>query len=157
MREVDSIAFHNKRDILGCNSNLPKVVNLWGRNCIEQKDIILHREAKDVILMQYTGFKIKNTELYQNDLVGVYNSENQLISVIKIEFDMTYKSDFIKIIKGSIQDINDKLDISLSTDYDLTLGYFIEWFNAELIESNGYYRIIGNIHDNPELLEVSKC
>lgn len=70
MREVDSISFHNKRGTFDYNdSNSPKVVNVWGRDVIEDKHIILHREAKEVELMQYTGKKDMNDiEGYHKDL-----------------------------------------------------------------------------------------
>ncbi|MDD2519121.1 MAG: YopX family protein [Bacilli bacterium] len=82
----------------------------------------------DLELMQYTGFKDKNgTEIYEGDII---------------------KS--IGYVKPYLQDIkyNEKLG-----------GYYINFCYTENIEyvrlgeKTKFIKVIGNIHDNPELLE----
>ena len=71
MRKVNSIAFHNEEDCFSHdNSRLPKVINLWGKDIIEGKPIILKREENEVILMLVTGLKDKNKkDIYDADYV----------------------------------------------------------------------------------------
>lgn len=71
MREVDSVAFHSAKSIGDCSNNrLPKVVNLWGFNIMTQQDIIIHREIKDVELMQYSGVEdISGIRIFAGDIV----------------------------------------------------------------------------------------
>lgn len=140
MRAVNSIVFHYEEECFDFdNSRLPKVVNLWGKDIIEDKAIVLHREIKDVELMQYTGLKDKNgKEIYENDLIMQYD----------------YKGD-----RWEIRQI-------IYSDHSLNLG----WCMKGIKKINKYNigelctvgigprdtercEVIGNIFDNPELLE----
>lgn len=86
-------------------------------------------DIEDMILMQYTGLKDKNgNEIYEGDIVSFNlksDSEGQPNITGYIEYQTTFSSYRIMSLKGSF-----------ALDY-----------NIKDIEA------IGNIYDNPELLE----
>lgn len=127
MRDVNNIAFHNKRSAFDYDdSNLPKVVNLWGYDIINDKDMILHREIEDVILMQCTGLEDKNGKLiYEGDIVK----------------ETLYRA-------GTICD-----ETYLAVVHDSCIFRF----EPDMVFTDLYYHhhkveVIGNIYENPELL-----
>ena len=124
MRAVNSIVFHYEEECFDFdNSRLPKVVNLWGKDIIEDKVIVLHREIKDVELMRYTGLKDKNgKEMYEGDIVEVTEEDEYL----HLEWDEDTAS---FVMSGR----------HFELDFDSYWSYEIE--------------VIGNKFDNPELLE----
>lgn len=129
MRAVNSIVFHYEEECFDFdNSRLPKVVNLWGKDIIEDKAIVLHREIKDVELMQYTGLKDKNgKEIYENDIVGFYWQDRTKCSCGVVGY-------------GAFN----------CTCCDGVYGWH---FGKQDIREHYDYEVIGNIFDNPELLE----
>ena len=104
----------------------------------------------DLVLMQYTGLKDKNgVEIYEGDVLkihGNYGSQSRMV-LFNDEF-LTYtiptKQEKIWIDKGSnhykycYQEDNDRL-------------YFLTELESYEVE------VIGNIYQNPELLEESLC
>lgn len=97
-------------------------------------------------LMQYTGLKDKNgKEIFEADIVKVHTKSNELL-----------ENDCIKYIgKGVIKyakptAIGNIITFAFGVDYINTYGF--ESFG--LLKSNMDYEIIGNIFENPELLEV---
>jgi uncharacterized phage protein (TIGR01671 family) len=139
IREVNFIAFHNKRDAFSFNpSNTPKVIHLWGRSMIEDKDIILHREENYVILMQFTGLKDKyGADIYEGDIFAdVLNTKD--IGVVKF---------------GEYNHCFDKQQL---IDFGNHIGFYVE-FNYKGTRKDLKYwaknsEIIGNIYETPELL-----
>lgn len=130
MRKVDSIAFDKKDNI--------KVVNVWGYCIIDQKDIIISfnspEKLKRIILMQSTGLKdVNGKEIFEGDVVN-----NGGLAIVKF---------------GRFVD----------TKMHEQLGFYVEYIDDDLLWNgsiNGNIdmlldcEVVGNIHDNPELLEV---
>lgn len=132
MREIDSIAFNKDMDMFGCES--VKLVNLWGYDIIEQKDIIVQREGKSFVLMEYTGLKDKNgVKIFEGDIC----SDNKTI----LQVIWSEKHQWVcKVIKGGT----------------LVQGLVFPLWQWDKCPANGNreLEVIGNIYENPELLGV---
>ncbi len=89
---------------------------------------------------QYTGLTDKNgVKIFEGDIVKEYKSKDKVKGVVKFG---EYQSGINK--------------------YADDLGFYVEWTTENfLIQELGYWcrknmlEVIGNIHDNPELLEGS--
>ena len=132
MRAVNSVAFHYEHETFdGDNSRLPKVVNVWGHDIIEDKSIILHREIREVELLEFTGLHDKNgKEIYEGDILHqdlyqdmycVWDEENA-----QIRF--------------------------LDTNWVVSQGHPFYRTRESLV----HWEIIGNVYENPELLKVKE-
>ena len=97
----------------------------------------MRRRANDVELMQYTGLKDKNgKEIYEGDVVRTHFSFGH---------EVTQEPFIIKWNKERAMFEGSKPK-PLENDYLVTFSFFPE--------QRFLYEIIGNIHENPELLEV---
>lgn len=123
MRKVNSISFGY---ISPWKDGYP-VVNCVGKDIINDKDILMQRECKECVLMQYTGLKDKNgKEIYEGDIL-----DKSLMNRRKVKYDETLCA-FISV------DIRTRLE-------------------KRFINDANNYIVIGNIYENPELLqEVSQ-
>lgn len=122
IRIVESIGFG---ELSYYNEGYP-VANMIGRDCIHDKDIIIHRDSYQHELMQYTGLKDKNgKEIYEGDIL-LYDSGSKT--------SVFYKNGaFVRSYGNS--------------NMYLLYDSFIE--DGCLYN----YEVIGNIYENPELLE----
>lgn len=93
---------------------------------------VVKDDLKNYVLMQSTGLKDKNgKEIFEGDILKVTNLQSWLEVV-------SFNEDKAMFVSKEI-----KRDIEETPLYDL--------FNTDIFE----VEIIGNIHTNPELLEVS--
>jgi uncharacterized phage protein (TIGR01671 family) len=101
-------------------------------------------ENKNTVLMQYTGLKDKNgKEIYEGDILIIFNHENQvqkmeLICLVEFGLFGSYQA-VVKIVH-----LWEKYNIE-PLEYNKAL-YFLNLIGSK------EYEIIGNIHQNPELL-----
>lgn len=137
MRQVTEIVF-NTGFYMESNDNSVKLIWVKGQDIIENKEIQIQRE-KDFILMQYTGLHDKNgKEIYEGDIVKVYFKKDAWINNNK---ECGYKNGIIEYCVDCfivyIKNYKDKI-------------YPLSAFGSREIK---YLEVIGNIYDNPELLE----
>ena len=87
--------------------------------------------AEDLVLMQSTGLKDKNgKEIFEGDILAVEADDGVII--LKVSWDDEHALFVIKTKK-----FNEETAL------------------AELVDDNSYpFEVIGNIYENPELLEV---
>lgn len=133
MREIKFRAF--------VDNKMYKVVglDLWSDSVSEHTFTIWDDDLDDSIeldttefgLMQYTGLKDKNgKEIYEGDIVK-YNYNNQVY-----------------------QDVYAKVEYSIA-GFRLNADYISRHLSRHIrIANTDYYEVVGNIYENPELLEV---
>ena len=92
-----------------------------------------HEEFNDFVLQQYTGLKDMNgKEIYEGDVIVIDSDKDKIIYVIVYEY-----GEYLAITPNKNIDVfgsgYDQLSLSMSGTED--------------------YKIIGNIYENPELIE----
>ncbi|KKM14734.1 hypothetical protein LCGC14_1703140 [marine sediment metagenome] len=115
--------------------------------CISGDGITIRVDSKRFILMQYTGFKdsVNKKEIYSDDLIKrswnfktLHGTQRKGSEIGRVSFDeQTGQWEFFRDLKG--------LDIAKTEPLWEVLGG----------HDNYTSEIIGNVHDNPELLEES--
>lgn len=105
---------------------------LWYIECIDHdKELLYFSEKDDHVLMQYTGLKDKKgKEIYEGDILKIIDSESS--NLASVTFD-----DGCFCIIGYLGDLR---------TYPIR-NYLFRGYNCE---------VIGNIYENPELLEGAK-
>lgn len=93
-----------------------------------------NKRYKDFDLMQYIGMKdMNNVEIYEGDIVKLYKEKGNFKDTGVVKFDKSRASFVLE---------------TQDDDY----GYFsynISYYNYNKV----YYKVIGNIYENKELLE----
>ncbi len=103
--------------------------------CVRYEDDLYWVDFKDIELLQYTGLKDKNdVEIYEGDVIKVGRSNSYFDNdIAKVVFE-----DGCFLLKT------------------VKLKYKIKEHFIKDFKNRGWYKIIGNIYENPELLEDNK-
>ncbi|CRH17730.1 YopX family protein [Carnobacterium maltaromaticum] len=130
MREIKFRAWNIESKVMLDHDFITETIIQDGEIVRDFSDVL---NGKDTfILMQYTGLKDKNgVEIYEGD-------------VLEIVCNFPFRKETI-------------LDV-VEFDESLFMYSCSDWALYELNNNEGkqYFKIIGNIHDNPELLEETK-
>lgn len=140
MREIMFRAWHKKRrkfyDVLHLHLKTAPSEDIWatckGRACIEQKDIHIKIESKDMCIVQYTGLKDKHgKEIYEEDIIhhGQHECPGEKNKVV---FNGGRWELFVR---------------SGRRGYEL----------YHVLHDSHFFEVIGNTFQHSELLERAKC
>ena len=131
MRKVESIGFGK------LNHYENPVVNGVGYDCINDKEIMVHRDFPHFELMQYTGLKDKNdNKIYEGDIIRQVKVRTKEEHIDKNNYKVVFKygSFWLERPDGNTVYIKDFPTID-------------EFVGFECFE------VIGNVYENPELLK----
>lgn len=132
MREVESIGF-GTLNLSYKIYNYP-VCNMKGYDIIEQKDITVHRDSPHFELMLYTGKEdINKKEVYEGDIVKQFADINELGNNLYFFYQIKWDDKYARFYGEEI--------------------YSKETFLFDELED---IEVIGNIFDNPELLQIRR-
>lgn len=114
---------------------------------------LVKREYAHWIPMQYTGLTDKNgTEVYESDIVRVVGTEELGVTELDIDELCVVKWDDFnaEFYSDCINKRTTSLDIGVENSYLYDAFPLFQSDDEMMFE----FEVVGNIHENPELLEV---
>jgi len=149
MRAINSIAFHYEGESFDYDSSrLAKVVNMWGKDIINDKSVIVHRDIEHVELMQYTGLKdMHGKEIYEGDIVTWSDGEykhysNPRIAVVEFNPELSFYA--VNVVEHS--------GLCKYTGR-LNHGHKFGYSNFAYSNTEKHLEVAGNIYENRNLLD----
>lgn len=125
MREVSEISFDNDGSIHGLLKEEP--TDNFGRVYFSDEQLLIGGNEpyhEHIVLMRYTGFKLKGKEIYEGDIIRAEYEGEEIIG------DVYYEN----------------LRFDLNCDYDPECNVLL------FLEANDIGKVIGNVYENPDLL-----
>lgn len=127
--------------------NLKEIIPVYDINFIIRQinTDIAWRKFDEVELMQYTGLKDKNgVEIYEGDIVSAESYGTAMTRHHGREVDSKKKTYGIRFERGSFR------------LYELKENYWVAIIDHHVMSRANELCVIGNIYENPELLEVAE-
>lgn len=125
MRIVESIGF----GAISIHKDHYPVINMLGYDTINQESILVHRDSPDFVLEQFTGLRDRNgKEIYEGDIIE-YGAPEKL--------------------KNGNYNLNKSIKKRVLVEWKdfVSCGFNVMGCPQQI------YEVIGNIHENPGLLE----
>ena len=126
-----------------------------------QTIVVIHQDDNDLIFMPQRGEDVKADPMDGNDraLTSIYGNYYQILPQTVAQFTGLTDKNGKKIFEGDIVRYNDTIHkvifctINGSAFFGITMPERGEIWNFDGITCANKMEVIGNIHDNPELLE----
>lgn len=129
-----------------------------------QTIVVIHQDDNDLIFMPQHGEDVKADPMEDNDraLTSIYGNYYQILPQTVGQYTGLTDKNGKKIFDGDIVRYNDTIHkvifctINGSAFFGITMPERGEIWNFDGITCANKMKVIGNIHDTPELLEVEK-
>lgn len=124
--------------------------NIVAGTPVDETGICIARSVDPDTVGQYTGLTDKNgKKIFEGDIVVWTSKVMRLIGNYTYCFDGYHEGDVLKVVCNEVGFMLDRLDDSIPDvpNGSSKIDNYAFWFFHRLLE------IIGNIHDNPELID----
>ena len=159
MREIKFKAFNKKYKTMNQSNDIHSIYFDDCSDDVETNDLVVH-DKEEVILLQYTGLKDKyGVEIYEGDIVEVkYKNDKKFIG--KIFYETRFACYMVTSQKNvfGVEVVGTHEDEDTTGIWDEKRKIYYEELKAIGLEGmykycEKRYKVLGNIYENPELIE----